>query len=43
MDRFAIGMVVGTMRGNCGDVGGEVHDCVGRWENWEGVRDAIDG
>ena len=31
-EKFAIGIVVGAVKGNCGDVGGEVHDCVGRWE-----------
>jgi len=43
VNRFAMGMVVGAVGGYCGDVGGEVHDCVGRWEKWDGVRDAIEG
>jgi len=41
--RFAIGIVIGPVGANWGDVGGDVQDCVGRWEKWEGVSDVIDG
>ena len=40
MERLAIGTVDGS---NVGDVGGDVHDCVGRWDNREGVSEVIEG
>ena len=28
--------------GDIGDVGGDVHDCVGLWDSRDGVREVID-
>jgi hypothetical protein len=40
VDRFTIGIVVGS---NVGDVGWDIHDCVGRCDRREGASDAIEG
>ena len=40
MERLTIGIVGG---GNVGDIGGDVHDCVGRWETRDGAREEIEG
>lgn len=39
MERSAIGIVDNW---DVGDVGGDVQDCVGRWDNREGVSEVIE-